>query len=182
MDLGQVLLGLAGIALGSQSITQGAKRLHGGIKGGGGLKGAGRRARIERDPGPGAHKGRKVSSVRNRNGHLSLYEVKSLDDRINAIREQANKGKVDPTVIAWARRQVSKRCAGTSDGWCIPEKNKRKEADAIFWGMRKDVRYVNDPLGVDLYVHPRRTLEHRAADCDDYASLACATLIAIYIT
>lgn len=184
MDLGKVILGLAGLALGYQTLSKGALNLHHGLKTpSGGLKGTSgrRRARVERDPGPGAYKGRKLGQISTRAGRSTVYEVRTLDDRIAAIREQANKGKIDPSVIAWARRQVSARCAGTPGGWCIPEKNKRKEAEAIFRGMRRDVRYVNDVLGIDTYTHPKRTLEHRAGDCDDYSSLGCASLMAIGI-
>lgn len=179
MDLGQVLFGLAGIALGYNSLQRGARTLHAGLRGAGG--GRSRGVRVERDPGPAGYKGRPAGRINNTAGDLSLYEVRNLDDRINAIRDRSRRGKVDPKVIAWARRQVSARCPSKPGGWCVPEKNKKAEAAAIFHGMRRDVRYVNDPLHVDLYVHPRRTLEHKAADCDDFSSLGCSSLMAIGI-
>lgn len=118
---------------------------------------------------------------RGKAGSTELREVTSLDQRINAIRNRTRAGKVDPTVIKWARKQVTARCAGKPGGWCVSEKDTNAEIKAIFDGMRRDVRYTSDVSGVDTYVHPRKTLEQRAGDCDDYSSLGCAALGAIGI-
>lgn len=112
---------------------------------------------------------------------MELREVRSLDDRINAIRDRARRGRVDPQVMAWARKQVTRKCASKPGGWCVPEKDTKAEIIAIFEGMRRDVRYTSDILGVDTFAHPKRTLEQKAGDCDDYSALGCAALMSIGI-
>jgi transglutaminase-like putative cysteine protease len=81
-------------------------------------------------------------------------------------------------VIKWARAQVTRKCGAD---WCVPEKNTPKEIAAIFNGMRQDVRYTSDVAGVDTYATPGRTLQHRAGDCDDYATLGASALQALGI-
>lgn len=123
--------------------------------------------------------GRRISTVnRGKAGFSDVREVESLDERINAIRDRIRKGRVDPKVIAWARSQVSRKCGNQ---WCVPEKDTEKEIRAIFHGMRRDVRYTSDVLGVDTYVHPRKTLEQRSGDCDDYSALGCSALMSVGI-
>lgn len=123
--------------------------------------------------------GRRVGTVnRGKAGFSDVREVESLDERINAIRDRISKGRVDPKVIAWARAQVSKKCGNQ---WCVPEKDTEAEIRAIFNGMRRDVRYTSDVLGVDTYVHPRKTLEQRSGDCDDYSALGCSALMSVGI-
>lgn len=173
MDLGRVLLGLAGIALGYNTLRRGVGHLHTGLA----RAPNGRGPKVERDPGSRVKGGRTIY----KRGALELAEVTTLDDRINRIRDRARKGRVDPEVIAWARRQVTKRCPDKPGGWCTSEKDTEAEIRAIFNAMRRDVRYTSDPVGADLFVHPKRTLKHRAGDCDDFASLGCAALMAIGI-
>jgi len=47
-----------------------------------------------------------------------------------------------------------------------PEKDKKAEADALFWYVKK-VRFVNDPLSTELVQSPFFTLREQAGDCDD---------------
>ncbi len=49
-------------------------------------------------------------------------------------------------------------------------------ARRVFRNLRRDVRYTSDIAGVDTYQKPSHTLSLRSADCDDYTTLACATL------
>ncbi len=93
----------------------------------------------------------------------SFHDVKNLDDRIAFIRQMIDKGVRSPEVREYATRVVSQRCG---DKWCIPEKDYDGEIEAIFNAYRKHVRYVRDPLGADLYQHPRVTLKLHAGDCD----------------
>lgn len=167
MDIWKVGLGLAGIALGVHSIRRGFGHLTEGSKTTGAMKG------VERDP------RQLTGKVIGKRPRLELREVRGLTDRINAIRERARKGRVDPKVVAWARQQVTRKRADGS--WAVPEKDTVAEIHAIFNGMRRNVRYTSDILGIDTYVNPRRTLEEKAADCDDYSSLGCAALMAIGI-
>lgn len=109
---------------------------------------------------------------------MSLYPVRSLDDRIDRIRERVAKGMVDPQVYGFARRVVNKKCG---DEWCIPEKDNLKEMQAIFGAVRKNVRYTSDIHGIDTYQHPKHTLGLNGGDCDDYSSLLCALLLSLGI-
>lgn len=72
---------------------------------------------------------------------------------------------------------LSKRCSPPDPktgkgGWCIDEKNWKKECEALFNFYRANVRYTRDPMFVDTFSAPDRTLKTRAADCDD----ACVVL------
>jgi hypothetical protein len=179
VNIGQVLIGLAGLALGARTIKRGVSELSAGLNPSRGLSGHGA---VERDPGSRGSMGRRVGTVnRGKAGFSDVREVESLDERINAIRDRIRKGRVDPKVIAWARSQVTKRCPGKPGGWCVGEKDTTAEIHAIFHGMRRDVRYTSDVMGVDTYVHPRKTLEQKAGDCDDYSSLGCSALMSVGI-
>jgi len=114
---------------------------------------------------------------------VTTREVRSLGDRLAAIIDMSEKGKIDPKVIAWARAAVSKKCRPGWNGeqWCVKENDTKGEADAIFRAMRRDVRYTSDVRGFDTYAHPRKTLEMSAEDCDGFASLGVAALQAIGI-
>lgn len=169
MNLGEVFLGAILLGLGAHQMKRGAERLSKGLKGANGV-------RVEKDTGRRLPK--QVAKVRKGGMTLDLREVRPLEDRITAVRTQIKKGRTDPTVIAWARKQVNKKCGNQ---WCIPEKDKEKEADAIFRGVRNDARYVSDPIGIDLYAHPRRTLELKGEDCDGLTSLGVAATMSIGI-
>lgn len=151
MSLGQVVLGLASLALGLQQIRKGTKTL-------------GEATRGYRAP----------TSTRGTFGKMTVHEVKSLDDRIRHLRERVAKGKVDPEVYAFTRAALTKRCG--SD-WCVREKDTLKEAEAIFNAVRSNVRYTSDIAGIDTYQNPARTLRLKAGDCDDYSSLICSALL-----
>lgn len=111
---------------------------------------------------------------------MTRKTIRTLDDRLAEIGRLANEGKFDPTVIAWSRAQLTRKCraGGNGEQWCIPEKDTRAEISAIFHGLRKDIRYSSDIAGADTYAHPRVTLRLKSGDCDDYSSLGCAALMA----
>lgn len=134
MNLADLAFGVAGILIGARSLSTGVSRVHRA------LNGPGRDGnQTERDSGR-SYGGRMMSRTTRNGLTVELREVKGLEDRINAIRTQARKGRTDPTVITWARKQVSKRCAGKPGGWCVGEKDTQAEIAAIFAGMRRDVR------------------------------------------
>jgi transglutaminase-like putative cysteine protease len=82
------------------------------------------------------------------------------------------KGKRDPSVFEFARNAVNKKCGGS---WCVAEKDNAGEAKALFEAVRKNVRYTSDIAGIDTYQKPSHTLRFRTGDCDDLATLACAS-------
>ena len=182
MNLAEVFLGIAAIALGASTMKKGAERLGRGLN--------------HRKLGDGVpttygttsnHPSvlRQGSHVRTSSGlmRVTTHEVRSLDERLAVIARKANEGKIDPRVIAWARRELSRKCNGGWNGeqWCVPEKNTEAEIAAIFKGLRRDVRYTSDPVGVDTYAHPKRVLELGGADCDETAGTACAALMSVGI-
>lgn len=114
---------------------------------------------------------------------VTLKSVSTLDDRLEAIMDNAEKGKFDPEVIAWARKELSKKCGNGWNGeqWCVKEKDTEAEILAIFKALRRDVRYTSDILGADTYMHPRLALKTASADCDDFSSFGCAALMSVGI-
>jgi transglutaminase-like putative cysteine protease len=49
----------------------------------------------------------------------------------------------------------------------LPPADKMAEAKAIFdWGAT-NIRYVKDPVGIEMIMHPNRLVELGAGDCDD---------------
>lgn len=176
MNLGEALLGIAAIALGASTMKKGVERLHRATHGS--PPSIGRIGKVPPVLRQGQH-------VRTATGlmRVTTHEVRSLDDRIAAIAQKANEGKIDPRVIAWARKELSKKCRGGWNGeqWCVEEKNSTAEIAAIYKALRRDIRYTSDVMGVDTYAHPRRTLEMGAGDCDEYAATACAAFEAIGI-
>lgn len=58
----------------------------------------------------------------------------------------------------------------------LPPRNYTAEADAVQRFVRDHIRYVRDPTDRELVQSPQRTLELRAGDCDDKATLTAAML------
>lgn len=130
---------------------------------------------VERSPAP-QRQGEKLPSGAGMNA--TLERVRTLDDRMRIITGLIAEGRVDPEVIAWAAESVTGRCGGT---WCVPEKDRRAEIDAVFRALRARVRYTGDVWSADTYRAARHVLRHRIADCDDYAIAGAAALGAIGI-
>jgi hypothetical protein len=160
MDLGELMLGLAAVALGASTFKKGVERIHRATR-----PSPTHIGRIGNMP-PVISQGKHVAT---RSGPMrtTLHSVSSLDERIAAIAKKANEGKTDPRVIAWARKELSKKCRSGWNGeqWCVPEKNTEAEIAAIYKALRRDIRYTSDVAGVDTYAHPRRTLEMGGGDC-----------------
>lgn len=176
MNLGEVLLGIATIALGATTMKKGFERVHNATMGS--RTTVGRIAAMPPVISQGKH-------VQTRSGPMrtTLHSVGSLDERLAAIAKKANEGKTDPRVIAWARKELSKKCRAGWNGeqWCVPEKDTLAEIDAIYKALRRDIRYTSDVHGIDTYAHPKRTLELGGGDCDEYSATACAALMAVGI-
>jgi hypothetical protein len=54
-------------------------------------------------------------------------------------------------------------------------------ARAIFQWVRSNIRYVNDPIGIETVQSPEITLRLKAGDCDDHAVLVAALAMSIGI-
>lgn len=168
MNLGEAFLGIAAIALGISTAKKGAERLSRAINHDGPSLSSAPRTTYGRLPAMPPVVKRGVH-MRTASGQMrtTLHEVRTLDDRLAAIAAKANEGKTDPRVIAWARRELSKKCRSGWNGeqWCVPEKNTEAEIAALYKALRRDIRYTSDVVGVDTYAHPKRTLEMGGGDC-----------------
>lgn len=56
----------------------------------------------------------------------------------------------------------------------VPSKAPTRELFALYKWVRDEIRYRHDPLGLELLQSPARTVEERAGDCDDIATLLAA--------
>lgn len=88
--------------------------------------------------------------------------VSSIDERVAKVHEQMLQGTRDPVVYGLAREVLSKKCG---DGWCVPQKNPQAEIEAMFFEVKKRVRYTWDPLDYDAFQTPAKTLHIRNGDC-----------------
>lgn len=109
---------------------------------------------------------------------MRTFHIRTLDDRVKFLRRRVDEGKRDPQLYAFARSVITNKC-GTK--WCIPEKDNKKEAKAIFDAIRRRVRYTSDIHGVDTYQNPGKTLALGTADCDDYSTLLCSAMLSVGI-
>jgi hypothetical protein len=206
MSFGHLALGVASIVMGVHHLRRGATHL-GWLRRSGGIDGLTAQEAIPaptRVPGVPFHDSGRTPVV-TPNGRRSMqmrsFHIRSLEDRINHLRQLADEGKRDPQVYAFARRALTRRCG---KGWCVPEKDNFGEAKALFGALRqatpprmtdkdvataralfrsirRDVRYTSDIAGVDTYQKPSHTLALRSGDCDDYSSLTCASLQSVGI-
>lgn len=58
----------------------------------------------------------------------------------------------------------------------LPSRSYQQEAAALHRFVRDEIRYVRDPVGVELVSTPARTLETGQGDCDDKSVLLAALL------
>jgi len=102
--------------------------------------------------------------------------VRTIQERVAHVHQQMIQGTRDPKIYALAREVMTRKCG---EDWCIPEKDHKAEATAIFNEVRKRVRYTWDPTDYDAFQTPAKTLALHAGDCDDYVSLTGALLRSI---
>lgn len=95
--------------------------------------------------------------------------VKTIEQRVAFVHEQMVKGTRDPVVYALAREVLSRK--GPHGEWVVREKDNWGEVQALFWEVRKRVRYTWDPTDYDAFQTPRKTLALKAGDCDDQVAL-----------
>jgi hypothetical protein len=90
------------------------------------------------------------------------------DQTIREMERLVDKGRADLVVNDAAIRII--RAAG------VAPKDYAREVTALFRYVRDKVRYVKDPISVELVHSAAETLKRRAGDCDDKAVLL-ATLL-----
>lgn len=80
---------------------------------------------------------------------------------IERMRLKVDEAKKNPEVISLASDIVQS----------VRERDHRGELEAIVRWVKQNVRYVNDPQGVELIQSPLYTIKRGAGDCDDYSIL-----------
>lgn len=120
------------------------------------------------------------------------HKVNSMAERVAWIRKGALEDSLDPKVVTAARKMISQKRTGR-DGrktWAVPEKDKRAEADAIFWAIKDPnsdfaIRYTSDHVTVDMFASTELIQRVPAEDCfvggtkvlrDDYRLVAIENL------
>lgn len=61
----------------------------------------------------------------------------------------------------------------------VPARDKRAEADALFWWVKDNVKFYDDPLPAELLQSPKVTIASRGGDCDDLVILLASLNLAI---
>lgn len=92
-----------------------------------------------------------------------------LADVVNWMKKFAHSGKVDPAIRGLATEIIKEITPG----------DYASEALALYYWVCANIRYVRDPSDVEYVQDPRRTVQSRAADCDDEATLLAALLMTI---
>lgn len=66
-------------------------------------------------------------------------------------------------------------------GFGVDSHQASASARALFYWVRSHIRYVNDPVGIETVQSPEVTLQLKAGDCDDHATLVAGLAMAIGI-
>lgn len=80
---------------------------------------------------------------------------------IKAINDLVNKYSVDWEIISLARNITHE----------VEARDKLGDADALFYWVKQNIKYVNDPIEAELLQNPKVTLQEKAGDCDDLVIL-----------
>ena len=164
-DIGKIFAGLGTLISGISSLKSGLDGIFG-------------------DGEPSSGKLEKGKVVSQGSGAKATYHtVKSIDERLKHIHDMIKRSYRTPRLRAMAVEVVSQKCG---EKWCTPEKNNPEEVKAVFAFVRKHVRYVRDPIGIDTFQHALRTLHKDVSsigfgggDCDDYTIVLGSMLGAI---
>lgn len=95
----------------------------------------------------------------------------SLEDVTRTIRTLIETGRKNPAI-----REFAAGITGRIDGRQVDQL-----AQMIFAWIRKNIRYIYDPNGVEWIQAPEVTLKNRIGDCDDFTVLAGSLLESIGI-
>lgn len=97
---------------------------------------------------------------------MRTFRVRSrnIDERIDQLIEQISEGKRDPYIRQIAGQVLTGKIAGIE---AVASRDWWGEAKALFEYTRQNIRYTRDPLEVELYQRPRRSLSQGIGDCDD---------------
>lgn len=101
---------------------------------------------------------------------IERLNLVAIEKRVAIITDMIAYWGMHPTWQRLASYILSQRCKppnADDGGWCIPEQDYIKEAEALFNFVRRNVRYQRDPATIDTFSHPDRILSMGSGDCDD---------------
>jgi hypothetical protein len=102
-------------------------------------------------------------------GQATIHNVNNVNERLDLINKQVFVSLQDPEMRALALSLVS-GCP------TIGDEAERAELSRIFWFVKNNIEYRQDPYHYDLYATAKRTLQVRAGDCDCHAILTSCLL------
>lgn len=99
---------------------------------------------------------------------IRYSEIKEGDagvaQTIKAIDEMVKLASVDWDIITLAREIVRE----------VPAHDKEGEADELFWWVKENIKFMNDPIEAELLQTPQVTIQQGFGDCDDFVILLAA--------
>lgn len=98
-----------------------------------------------------------------------LHQRTNLTQVVSYMRRFAREATTDTFVLGRAR----KICAHLQSG------DYNSEILALYQWVHQNIRYIPDPDGVELVQTPKRTIQERAGDCDDMATLLAGMLMCV---
>lgn len=104
-------------------------------------------------------------------GIISLGFYLITPTKIREVREAIKQARVNPEI-----RNLALRIIGGTQ-----ERDYRGQVQGIYRWMRQNIRFVRDPLHVDVLYRPLQLLESGAGDCEDHVTLMCSLANAVGI-
>jgi hypothetical protein len=109
---------------------------------------------------------------------VTPYRVGGIKERVQLIAGLAKKDRLKPEIREAAAAVLSRTKNGE---WEVPPKDWRAEVKALFEAStspksKYGVRYTMDPLGVDLYTAPSKTMKLKIEDCDGQVAYLASLL------
>jgi len=102
-------------------------------------------------------------------GTARVHDVYSIADRLKLINGQVFVSLRDPETRALALELVR----GTPQHG---DQSELEELKRVFYFVKNNVEYRQDPHQYDLYATTKRTLQAGAGDCDDHTVVVCSLI------
>lgn len=110
-----------------------------------------------------------MAGTRANYGKSVVYDVYSIADRLKIINDQVFSSLKDPAIRALALETVR----GTSQHG---DQSELEELKRVFFFVKNNIEYRQDPHKYDLYATASRTIQTGAGDCDDHTILVNALI------
>lgn len=102
-------------------------------------------------------------------GTTKVHQVNSINRRLELIGDQVYKSQQDP----WLRHLALEVAKGTPQHGSASED---AEVVQVFYFVKNNIEYRQDPRDFDYYATGRRTMQFRAGDCDDHTILVAGMM------